>query len=178
MIIYNLHKGNFSLLSGLQIPPNYQREIFPSDRFPPKLRPSPVRAFRFCGHKNTTCYSLFIVEATPVRIGGRCASFPWPWPLRFLFPYCCPIWKGKSLQRASFVAAAVSDGEGSLNTWSVTSNLKNWGFSFRLWPWGYRKGSLCLRWRGEPQHLERYLKSGKMPIYFPEPLPFWLSSSP
>ena len=69
MIIYNLHKGNFSLLSGLQIPPNYQREIFPSDRFPPKLRPSPVRAFRFCGHKNTTCYSLFIVEATPVRIG-------------------------------------------------------------------------------------------------------------
>ena len=38
---------------------------------------------------------------------------------RFPFPYCCPIWKRKSLQRASFVAvaaAAVSDGEGSLNT--------------------------------------------------------------
>ena len=90
MIIYNLHKGNFSLLSGLQIPPNYQREIFPSDRFPPKLRPSPVRAFRFCGHKNTTCYSLFIVEATPVRIGGRCASFSVAVAASFSLPLLLP----------------------------------------------------------------------------------------
>ena len=131
MIIYNLHKGNFSLLSGLQIPPNYQREIFPSDRFPPKLRPSPVRAFRFCGHKNTTCYSLFIVEATPVRIGGRCASFSVAVAASFSLPLLLPHLEGEEP------------------------------------PEGFFRGRCCLRWRGEPQHLERYLKSEKLGLFFP-----------
>ena len=39
--------------------------------------------------------------------------FRWPWPLILPAPYCFPIWKVKSLQRAS-ACAAVSDGEGSL----------------------------------------------------------------
>ena len=38
--------------------------------------------------------------------------FRWPWPLILSAPYCCPIWKVKSLQSLSL--ALLSDGEGSL----------------------------------------------------------------
>ena len=34
------------------------------------------------------------------------SRLPWPWPLLYPSPYCCPIWKRKSRQRASFVAVA------------------------------------------------------------------------
>ena len=52
--------------------------------------------FLFCVHKNTTCYLFFAVRL-----------FRWLWPLLCPLPCYLSIREGKSLQRASFVAAAV-----------------------------------------------------------------------
>ena len=54
-----------------------------------------------------------IVEATPVRIGGLSVGRG---RFVFSFPTVAPSGREKAARGLLFVAAAVSDGEGSLNT--------------------------------------------------------------
>ena len=50
---------------------------------------------------------LAIVEAPLRKDRGRCRLPRWLWPLYRLRPYCCPIWKGYSLQSLPFVASKI-----------------------------------------------------------------------
>jgi len=60
------------------------------------------------------------------RIEAAAGFSRWPCALRWLRPCCCPIEKGKSLQRASVVAVAVSPmerGASTLEAWKVVTFL-------------------------------------------------------
>ena len=129
-----MHKGDFSLLSGLQIPPNYLREIFPSDISPLLSCASPpagafyilwpqkynllFSSVRIFSLEGVSCFRFSPSLRLPSgRIEAAAGRFRWLWPLYQLRPYCCPSGRDKA-SRASL-----------------------------SWP--------CLRWRGEPHHLKR-----------------------
>ena len=130
-----MHKGDFSLLSGLQIPPNYLREIFPSDISPLLSCASPpAGAFYILWPQK---YNLLFSSVRIFSLEGVSC---------FRFSPSLRLPSGRIEAAAGF---PVGCGRfiGSGLTVAPSGNY--------LAPEGFFRGRCCLRWRGEPQHLKR-----------------------